>query len=51
MNKLIKVVICCVSAVTIAGADLEERISALENIAELEAQTSRLALVVTVSFI
>jgi len=44
MNKLIKIVICSASAVAIAGADLEERVSALENAAELEAQTSRLAL-------
>ena len=45
MSKLVKAAICCcISAVAIAGADLEERVSALENAAELEAQTSRLAL-------
>ena len=45
MIKLVKAAICCcMSAVAIAGADLEERVSALENAAELEAQTSRLAL-------
>ena len=45
MSKLVKAAICCcISVVTIAGADLEERVSALENAAELEAQTSRLAL-------
>ena len=49
INKL-AVFVCCLSVAAIASADLEERVSALENQASLQALENKFSLVDMVNF-